>query len=182
MNVHFPRHASTIAEIKNKAEEERANLRSTVGARLERARETRVRASGGERERPSLHGDTNAANDVSDEINNDNDNNDGDDGDDETLGENEVEELMTFVNAAAASPATLHLRPSTRTIRNISTTASAASTGLKMLKSLAWKKICALSLANAKNGTEKPLFSNALIPKTLGALKLRRQNRVATGA
>ena len=40
---------------------------------------------------------------MSDEINNDNDNNDGDDGDDETLGENEVEELMTFVNAAAAA-------------------------------------------------------------------------------
>ena len=102
MNVHFPRHASTIAEIKNKAEEERANLRSTVGAKLERAKRDVVRASGGERERPSLHGDTNAANDVGDEINNDNDNNDDDDDDDEILGENEVEELMTFVNAAAA--------------------------------------------------------------------------------
>ena len=101
MNVHFPRHASTIAEIKNKAEEERANLRSTVGAKLERAKRDVVRASGGERERPSLHGDTNAAYDVGDEINNDNDNNDDDD--DETLGENEVEELMTFVNAAAAA-------------------------------------------------------------------------------
>ena len=83
MNVHFPRHASTIAEIKNKAEEERANLRSTVGAKLERAKRDVVRASGGERERPSLHGDTNAANDVSDEINNDNDNNDDDDDDDD---------------------------------------------------------------------------------------------------
>ena len=104
MNVHFPRHASTIAEIKNKAEEERANLRSTVGAKLERAKRDVIRASGGERERPSLHGDTNAANDVSEEINNNNNNNDDDDDDDdETLGENEVEELMTFVNAAAAA-------------------------------------------------------------------------------
>ena len=102
MNVHFPRHASTIAEIKNKAEEERANLGSTVGAKLERAKRDVVRASGGERERPSLHGDTNDENDVGDEIDNDNDNNDDDD---ETLGENEVEELMTFVNAATdASP------------------------------------------------------------------------------
>lgn len=34
-NVHFPRHASTMAEIKNQAEEERANLRSTVGSKLQ---------------------------------------------------------------------------------------------------------------------------------------------------
>ena len=42
-NVHFPRHASTIAEIKNKAEEERANLRSTVRAvKLERAKRVQL--------------------------------------------------------------------------------------------------------------------------------------------
>ena len=51
LNSNFPRHASTMAEIKNQAEEERANLRSTLGARLERARRDVYRASGCERER-----------------------------------------------------------------------------------------------------------------------------------
>lgn len=57
LNSNFPRHASTMAEIKNQAEEERANLRSTLGARLERARRDVYRASGCERERAAPRDD-----------------------------------------------------------------------------------------------------------------------------
>ena len=50
LNSNFPRHASTMAEIKNQAEEERANLRLYARRQIERARRGDVyRASGCEK-------------------------------------------------------------------------------------------------------------------------------------
>ena len=116
MNVHFPRHASTMAEIKNQAEEERANLRSTLGARLERVKRDIIRASGGKSERPVLQNDKDGVRNSENDHNNNSDS-DSENGDITDLDKNEEEELMTFLNtdatahfASAYHPKLLHHR------------------------------------------------------------------------
>jgi len=102
LNSNFPRHASTMAEIKNQAEEERANLRSTLGARLERARRDVYRASGCERERAAPRDDGGMR------VTKSNDEERKDDNDDDSntdLDENEEDELMTLLNTTATNSA-----------------------------------------------------------------------------
>ena len=103
INVHFPRHASTMAEIKNQAEEERANLRSTLGARLERVKRDIIRASGCESERPALQNDRDGVRDSENGQNNSSDS-DFENGDVTDLDKIEEEELMTFLNTDATAP------------------------------------------------------------------------------
>ena len=110
MNVHFPRHASTMAEIKNQAEEERANLRSTLGARLERVKRDIIRASGGESERPVLQNDRDGVRNSENDHNNNSDS-DSEDGDITDLDKNEEEELMTFLNTDATAPSASAYHP-----------------------------------------------------------------------
>ena len=102
LNSNFPRHASTMAEIKNQAEEERANLRSTLGARLERARRDVYRASGCERERAAPRDDGGMRVTKNDDEERKDDNDDDSNTD---LDENEGDELMTLLNTTATNSA-----------------------------------------------------------------------------